>query len=60
LIKVIAVEPPAGYKRLSPEKPEIRLRNTYVLAVTEYITDINGDVGGLRQAIQSNHVRQQP
>ncbi|MFZ2554380.1 glutamine--tRNA ligase, partial [Psychrobacter urativorans] len=26
------IEPPAGYKRLSPEKPEIRLRNTYVLA----------------------------
>ena len=38
------IEPPAGYKRLSPEKPEIRLRNTYVLAVTEHILDDAGNV----------------
>lgn len=45
------VEPPAGYKRLSPEKPEIRLRNTYVLAVTEHITDDNGNVVELKATI---------
>ena len=45
------VEPPAGYKRLSPEKPEIRLRNTYVLAVTEHITDDNGQVIELKATI---------
>ncbi|WP_201601055.1 glutamine--tRNA ligase/YqeY domain fusion protein [Psychrobacter submarinus] len=45
------IEPPAGYKRLSPEKPEIRLRNTYVLAVTEHITDDNGDVVELKATI---------
>ncbi|WP_201582716.1 glutamine--tRNA ligase/YqeY domain fusion protein [Psychrobacter jeotgali] len=45
------IEPPAGYKRLSPEKPEIRLRNTYVLAVTEHITDDNGKVIELKATI---------
>ncbi len=45
------IEPPAGYKRLSPEKPEIRLRNTYVLAVTEHITDDNGNVVELKATI---------
>ncbi len=45
------IEPPAGYKRLSPEKPEIRLRNTYVLAVTEHITDDNGNVIELKATI---------
>lgn len=47
------IEPPAGYKRLSPEKPEIRLRNTYVLAVTEHITDENGNVVELKATIDS-------
>ena len=45
------IEPPAGYKRLSPEKPEIRLRNTYVLAVTEHITDDSGNVIELKATI---------
>lgn len=45
------IEPPAGYKRLSPEKPEIRLRNTYVLAVTEHITDDNGNIVELKATI---------
>ena len=45
------IEPPAGYKRLSPEKPEIRLRNTYVLAVTEHITDDAGNVVELKATI---------
>ncbi|OPH39536.1 glutamine--tRNA ligase/YqeY domain fusion protein [Moraxella lacunata] len=38
------ITPPDGYKRLSPENPEIRLRNSYVLKVEEHITDANGDV----------------
>lgn len=33
------ITPPNGYKRLSPQNPEIRLRNSYVLKVEEYITD---------------------
>jgi len=45
------IEPPAGYKRLSPEKSEIRLRNTYVLAVTEHITDESGNVVELKATI---------
>ncbi len=45
------IEPPAGYKRLSPEKNEIRLRNTYVLAVTEHITDDKGQVVELKATI---------
>ena len=45
------IEPPAGYKRLSPEKNEIRLRNTYVLAVTEHILDDNGNVIELKATI---------
>lgn len=45
------IEPPAGYKRLSPEKNEIRLRNTYVLAVTEHITDDSGNVVELKATI---------
>jgi glutaminyl-tRNA synthetase len=45
------IEPPAGYKRLSPEKPEIRLRNTYVLAVTEHILDESGNVVELKATI---------
>ena len=45
------IEPPAGYKRLSPEKPEIRLRNTYVLAVTEHILDDAGNVVELKATI---------
>ncbi|WP_201574171.1 glutamine--tRNA ligase/YqeY domain fusion protein [Psychrobacter sp. H8-1] len=45
------IQPPAGYKRLSPEKPEIRLRNTYVLAVTEHVTDDNGNVIELKATI---------
>lgn len=38
------ITPPDGYKRLSPENPEIRLRNSYVLKVEEHIMDANGDV----------------
>ncbi len=45
------IQPPVGYKRLSPEKPEIRLRNSYVLAVTEHITDDKGKVIELKATI---------
>lgn len=45
------IVPPAGYKRLSPEKPEIRLRNTYILAVTEHVLDDNGQVIELKATI---------
>ncbi|MFZ2842495.1 glutamine--tRNA ligase/YqeY domain fusion protein [Psychrobacter sp.] len=45
------IEPPAGYKRLSPEKNEIRLRNTYVLAVTEHVLDDAGNVIELKATI---------
>ncbi|MDO4897339.1 MAG: glutamine--tRNA ligase/YqeY domain fusion protein [Moraxella sp.] len=38
------ITPPDGYKRLSPQNPEIRLRNSYVLKVEKHITDDNGDV----------------
>ena len=36
---------------MSPEKPEIRLRNTYVLAVTEHILDDAGNVVELKATI---------
>ena len=45
------IEPPAGYKRLSPEKNEIRLRNTYVLAVTKHVLDDAGNVIELKATI---------
>ena len=54
------IEPPAGYKRLSPEKPEIRLRNTYILAVTEHITDDNGDVIELKATIDATTLGNNP
>ncbi len=54
------IEPPAGYKRLSPEKPEIRLRNTYVLAVTEHITDDEGNVVELKATIDPTTLGNNP
>lgn len=54
------IEPPAGYKRLSPEKPEIRLRNTYVLAVTEHITDEDGNVIELKATIDPSTLGKNP
>ncbi|MDO5651801.1 MAG: glutamine--tRNA ligase/YqeY domain fusion protein [Moraxella sp.] len=38
------INPPAGYKRLSLDNREIRLRNSYVLKVEEHITDEAGEV----------------
>ena len=54
------IEPPAGYKRLSPQKPEIRLRNTYVLAVTEHITDEAGNVVELKATIDPTTLGNNP
>lgn len=54
------IEPPAGYKRLSPEKPEIRLRNTYVLAVTEHVLDEAGKVVELKATIDPTTLGNNP
>ncbi|MBP2281421.1 glutaminyl-tRNA synthetase [Psychrobacter sp. PL19] len=54
------IEPPAGYKRLSPEKTEIRLRNTYILAVSEHITDENGQVIELKATIDPTTLGNNP
>ena len=54
------IEPPAGYKRLSPEKPEIRLRNTYVLTITEHMLDDNGKVTELKATIDPTTLGQNP
>ncbi len=54
------IEPPAGYKRLSPEKSEIRLRNTYVIAVTEHVLDEAGKVIELKATIDPTTLGQNP
>ncbi|AWT48790.1 glutamine--tRNA ligase/YqeY domain fusion protein [Psychrobacter sp. YP14] len=54
------LEPPKGYKRLSPEKPEIRLRNTYVLAVTEHVLDDAGNVVELKATIDKTTLGKNP
>lgn len=54
------LEPPAGYKRLSPEKPEIRLRNTYVVAITEHVLDDTGKVIELKATIDPTTLGQNP
>ncbi|PNK61581.1 glutamine--tRNA ligase/YqeY domain fusion protein [Psychrobacter sp. FDAARGOS_221] len=54
------LEPPKGYKRLSPEKTEIRLRNTYVLAVTEHVLDDAGNVVELKATIDKTTLGKNP
>lgn len=54
------LEPPKGYKRLSPEKPEIRLRNTYCLAVTEHVLDDAGNVVELKATIDPTTLGKNP
>lgn len=54
------IEPPKGYKRLSPDKPEIRLRNSYVLAVTEHVTDETGKVIELVASIDKTTLGKNP
>lgn len=54
------VAPPEGYKRLSPENPEIRLRNSYVLKVDEYKTDDSGQVVELIASIDEKTLGNNP
>ncbi len=54
------LEPPKGYKRLSPEKTEIRLRNTYCLNVTDHVLDDNGNVVELKATIDPTTLGQNP
>ena len=54
------IEPPAGYKRLSPEKNEIRLRNTYVVTITDHVLDDNGKVIELKATIDPTTLGQNP
>lgn len=54
------ITPPEGYKRLSPQNPEIRLRNSYVLKIEEHITDENGEVVGLTATIDPKTLGNNP
>ncbi|OAV26110.1 Glutaminyl-tRNA synthetase [Moraxella catarrhalis] len=54
------IEPPAGYKRLSPNNPEIRLRNSYILKVNEYKTDDAGNVIELIATIDEHTLGNNP
>ena len=54
------LEPPKGYKRLSPEKTEIRLRNTYCLNVTEHVNDSDGNVTELKATIDPTTLGKNP
>ncbi len=54
------ITPPEGYKRLSPQNPEIRLRNSYVLKIEENITDDNGEVVGLTATIDPKTLGNNP
>lgn len=54
------ITPESGYKRLSPQNPEIRLRNSYVLKVEEYITDDAGEVVELIASIDPKTLGNNP
>lgn len=54
------ITPPEGYKRLSPQNPEIRLRNSYVLKIEEHITDDNGEVVELKATIDPKTLGNNP
>lgn len=54
------IQPPAGYKRLSPNNPEIRLRNSYILKVNEYKTDDAGNVIELIATIDEHTLGNNP
>lgn len=54
------ITPESGYKRLSPQNPEIRLRNSYVLKVEEYITDDAGEVVELIASIDPKTLGSNP
>lgn len=54
------INPPEGYKRLTPENNEIRLRNSYVLKVEEYKLDNNGNVYELVASIDERTLGNNP
>lgn len=54
------VDPPKGYKRLSPQNSEIRLRNSYVLKVIEPILDETGKVVELIASIDPKTLGNNP
>lgn len=54
------IEPPAGYKRLSPNNLEIRLRNSYILKVNEHKTDDAGNVIELIATIDEHTLGNNP
>lgn len=55
-----ALNPPAGYKRLSPENPVIRLRGSYVLRIQEHILDENGAVCALLATVDEKTLGNNP
>lgn len=55
-----AIVPPAGYKRLSPENPEIRLRNSYVIKIEGHETDEAGNVIALTATIDPKTLGNNP
>ncbi len=54
------INPPEGYKRLTPENNEIRLRNSYVLKVEEYKLDNNGNIYELVASIDEKTLGNNP
>ncbi|WP_315043110.1 glutamine--tRNA ligase/YqeY domain fusion protein [Faucicola mancuniensis] len=54
------INPPDGYKRLSPSNSEIRLRNSYVLKVEEHIVGDNGEVVELKATIDPKTLGNNP
>jgi glutaminyl-tRNA synthetase len=52
--------PPEGYKRLSPQNPEIRLRNSYILKVEEPVLDAEGNVVELKATIDPKTLGNNP
>ncbi|WP_370692180.1 glutamine--tRNA ligase/YqeY domain fusion protein [Moraxella sp. ZY210820] len=54
------LNPPADYKRLSPNNPEIRLRNSYILKIEEHICDDNGEVVELVATIDEKTLGNNP
>lgn len=54
------LDPPQGYKRLSPKNNEIRLRNSYILKIDEWLVDDNGNVVELIGSIDEKTLGNNP
>ena len=54
------VTPPEGYKRLSPDNREIRLRNSYIIHIDEHRTDDAGNVVELLATIDPKTLGNNP